>query len=74
MNKIPTAEELIEYFDTTDGLVNPYDIPEKLIYFAKLHVRAAAETFYTEQENYIPSEYTMTRESILNLYPAENIK
>lgn len=71
MKKIPTAEEFVSSYspDTRD------QVPEMLIEFAKLHVKAALEA---AAENAETTEYygalIIDDESILSAYPEENIK
>jgi len=88
MNKIPTAEEQLEIYGTSDAI-------EAMIEFAKLHVEAALEAA-SEEANAISSSSNITskdklkgvqglicvhlgdvsvdKNSILNAYPLTNIK
>lgn len=69
MSKINKAKKMVKnYLDTTDGLVNPYDVPEVMIEFAKLHVQAALEE---ASKVTLPYDF---EEEIKNAYPLKNIK
>jgi hypothetical protein len=81
MEKIPTAEELIEtsYFHLhldTDSICLG-SIHDAMIEFAKLHVEAAlkeASERYEYDEIHISDNPEFLKDSILNSYPLENIK
>jgi hypothetical protein len=87
MEKIPTAEELIEtsYFHLhldTDSICLG-SIRDAMIEFAKLHVEAAlkeasenGQAFVNGNGEWISSNVTafINKDSILNSYPLENIE
>ena len=87
MEKIPTAEELIEtnYFHLhldTDSICLG-SIHDSMIEFAKLHVEAAfkeasenGQAFVNGNGEWVSSNVTafINKDSILNSYPLENIK
>jgi hypothetical protein len=81
MEKIPTAEELIEtnYFHLhldTDSICLG-SIHDAMIEFAKLHVEAAlkeASERYEYDEIHISDNPEFLKDSILNSYPLNNIK
>lgn len=62
--------------DTTDGLLNPFDVAEAMIEFAKMHVEAALKEASENAESYVIGGLTseVDKESILNAYPLTNIK
>lgn len=76
MKKIPTAEEFLE-----DNLSNPtkgWSEKKRLIEFAKLHVEAALKAAHKNAKvtstGYPQYNAVVTRYSIINAYPLENIK
>ena len=75
-SKIPTAEELNEQFFGDEYRTDTNDL---LIEFARLHVKAALEAAAEKAEtergylNNLPVIY-VTKKSILNAYPLDNIK
>ena len=77
-NKIPTAEELINFttsFDSPDSEGLPYrDIKNLMIEFAKLHCEAQTEAILKiTHKNGIP-RIVDNKESIIDAYPLTNIK
>jgi|688.fasta_scaffold78992_6 hypothetical protein len=69
MNNIPKAEE---FYDKKDINGLPMSFNEKMIEFAKFHVEAALTHVY-EKIN-IEEVQDGIKDSILNVYPLENIK
>ena len=67
---IPTAEEFCN-----DMRYVTYSLDEKLITFAKLHVKEALQKAYENADlEYYGDEVCYNKDSILNAYPLENIK
>jgi hypothetical protein len=61
-NRVPTAEEFLN-----DIRYVTYSLDEKLITFARMHVKAALE----EADGEVPLPYS---EGVLKCYPPEKIK
>jgi hypothetical protein len=61
-NRVPTAEEFLN-----DIRYVTYSLDEKLITFARIHVKEALE----EADGEVPLPYS---EGVLNCYPPERIK
>ena len=67
---IPTAEEFCN-----DMRYVTYSLDEKLITFAKMHVKEALQKAYENADlEYYGDEVCYNKDSILNAYPLENIK
>ena len=67
---IPTAEEFCN-----DIRYVTYSLDEKLITFAKMHVKEALQKAYENADlEYYGDEVCYNKDSILNAYPLENIK
>jgi len=86
MEKLPTAEEILEKYNKKfeeEGIV--YDLSKPMIEFAKLHVEAAlkaasekvktktVEEYISKSGEYEYSQYP-DKDSILNAYPLTLIK
>lgn len=82
MSKIPTAEELLQQCEIDSGgepVYTPKEALERMIEFAKLHVKAALKaaakevddsSYYTESQG---TKYGDVNKLILNAYPETNI-
>jgi hypothetical protein len=85
MNKIPTAEDFINYFNGEEGHNFKQIVPVAMIEFAKLHVEAALEAA-SEKATVTPIDHEEISDgsfrpiwgvddsSILKAYPLRNIK
>jgi hypothetical protein len=83
MEKIPTADEFFDGSNIRVSYQTEYQycqktVAEKAIEFAKLHVEAALKKAYknakVQSTGHPQYNKVVTRYSILNSYPLENIK
>jgi len=72
---IPTAEET--YTKITGCVINHKDVKKAMIEFTKLHVEAALKAAAEQAEienDWDNQKGNISKDSILNAYPLENIK
>lgn len=87
MSKIPTAKKFLKQFELGNtGKIDIEDAEEAIIEFAKLHVEVAlkeasekVEMIANENQDFRLQncncvDYLIDKNSILNVYPLENVK